>query len=363
MDKSYISEIILNNFRNYSSKKVNFNDKYNIIIGNNGVGKTNILEALSLFSNSRGLRNATNEELGNLNRSCPFLPEDIMYSLSLRFFNDDKINLIQKNDKKILKINDEIIKKMSFLNNFLNITFLTPQMDSFFTDTSTNRRKFLDKTAEILFNEHCENVKKYEFFVKERMKILLEQHFDEKWLDIIEKKIAELGVNIAGVRNEVIELLNKIFVNFTNNFPTGEISIAGEIEEMLMVKKSIEVEEFFLRQLRKNRLIDAQSKRFALGIHRSDMLIFNSKKNMKANLCSTGEQKMLLISLIFVKCIFSKQYGGGTPILLLDEICSHLDEETKNKFFEELKYLAIQTFITGIRREDFTYLTDNFIEL
>jgi DNA replication and repair protein RecF len=354
---------MLNNFRNYSSKKISFAEGYNVIIGSNGIGKTNILEALSLFSNSRGLRNATNEELTNIKRDCPFLPEDVLYSLSLRFSNGDKLNLIQKNDKKIVKINDEVIKKMSFLNSFLNITFLIPQMDDFFMGVSAVRRKFLDKTAEILFNEHYENVKKYEFFVKERMKILLEQNFNDRWLDIVEKKIVDLGVNIAGVRNEVVDLLNKIFITFTRNFPTGELKIIGEIEEMLRIKKSIEVEEYFLKQLRANRASDAQNKKFLLGAHRSDISVLNNEKNMKAHLCSTGEQKMLLMSLIFARCIFSKQYSKGVSALLLDEICSHIDEETKIKFFDELKNLSMQTFITGLKRDDFTYLTNNFIEL
>ncbi|MDR0571318.1 MAG: DNA replication and repair protein RecF [Rickettsiales bacterium] len=360
---TYISEIILNNFRNYTSKKILFNRNFNVLVGDNGIGKTNILESISLFSNSRGLRNATNEELTNTKRDCPFLPPDILYSLRIILSNGEKLSIIQREDKKIIKINDEIIKKASVLNNFLNITFLIPQMDSFFTDSSSVRRKFLDKTAEILFIEHYENVKKYDFFVKERMKILLEQGSDDKWLNIVEKKITTLGVNIASVRNDTVAMINKILTNSIKTFPIGNIEIVGEIEGLLNNKKSTEVERYFLEQLQQNRESDAKDKRTSIGVHRSDVLVHNNEKNMRADLCSTGEQKMLLISLILARCIFSKQCGKGMPVLLLDEICSHIDENTKIKLFDRLKDLSIQTFITGLKRDDFSYLTNEFIEL
>jgi DNA replication and repair protein RecF len=363
MSDAYITEIILNNFRNYTGKKILFNQYFNILAGDNGIGKTNVLESISLFSNSRGLRNASNEELTNVKRDCPFLPPDTLYSLRMVLSSGEKLSIIQKEDKKIIKINDEVIKRAFILNNFLNITFLTPQMDNFFTDSTGVRRKFLDKTAEILFTEHYENVKRYEFFVKERMKILLEQGSNEKWLDIVEKKITALGVNIAGVRNDVVAMLNSILSNSIKTFPIGNIKINGEIENLLSDKKSTEVESYFLERLRQNRGNDAKDKKTSIGIHRSDILTRNNEKNMRADLCSTGEQKMLLISLILARCIFSKQYGKGVPVLLLDEICSHIDERTKIKLFDRLKDLSIQTFITGLRCDDFSYLTNEFIEL
>ncbi|MDR2760631.1 MAG: DNA replication and repair protein RecF [Rickettsiales bacterium] len=363
MDDAHIFELTLNNFRNYSGKKFAFSGDINIIVGNNGAGKTNILEALSLFSNSNGLRNAPKDELTNVNRNCPFLPPNILYSILISFSSGEKISVTQEKERKIIKINGEIVRRASVLNDFLNITFLAPHMDNFFMENSSVRRKFLDKTAEIMFREHYENVKKYEFFVKERMKILTEQKWDDNWLNIVEKKIVSLGVGIAETRNEVVELLNRIFSSFTENFPTGNLEIVGEIENLLGPKKSMEVEKFFLERLRDGRMDDARNKRTALGAHRSDIVALHAGKKMRADLCSTGEQKMLLVSLILARCIFSKLHGAGLPVLLLDEACSHLDEEARLKLFQELRNISVQTFITGIKREDFTNLGGNIIEL
>ncbi|MDR1498687.1 MAG: DNA replication/repair protein RecF [Rickettsiales bacterium] len=362
MEKQYISEIVINNFRNYVNRKIEFFSDFNVIVGANGVGKTNILEAISIFSNSRGLRNAEISELININT----IKQKILFSLFIRFFNfnlKNKLVIIQEEGGKTIKFNDETLKKSSQLTDMIKITYLTPQMDGFFTGSSSDRRKFVDKTAELLFVNHYDNVKKYEFFIKERIKILTTQTTKDKWLDIVERKIAELGTSIANVRNETIGYLNKIFENYTNNFPTGHLILNGEVETQLRTKKSMEIEDNYRRILSDNRSGDMQSKKTTFGVHRSDIDVFNKDKNIKASLCSTGEQKMLLISLIIVRTLFSKKINRGVPVLLLDEICSHIDNNAKLNLFEELKKLDVQVFLTGINRSDFTDLTNNFIEL
>ena len=359
MIDNFVSEIILNNFRNYDSKVIKFFGDFNIIIAPNGSGKTNLLEAISLFSDLKGLRKATVEELKNINSSA-VINSDMLFSVCLKFNNSDKLILIQKNDKKQLLFNGEALKKSSQLNDLLKITWLTPQMDDFFNTSSSERRKFLDKTASLLFTSHYDNVKKYEFFIRERLKIL-ENQKNDKWLEIVEKKIVELGVSIANVRNETLERLNNIFENYTTEFPTEKITINGVIENMLNENNSLVVERFYRDKLIENRSLDRENKRTNFGIHKSDMVVFNKHKKMNANLCSTGEQKMLLISLIIVRTLFSRQ--NGLPILLLDEICSHLDEKTRLSLFRELKKIKVQTFLTGLEKSDFLYLSNNFIEL
>ena len=359
MINNSISKIILNNFRNYDSKVIDFFSDFNIIVAPNGYGKTNILEAISLFNDLRGLRKASIDELKNINNTN----NSLLFSVCLKFDNNDKLILLQKEDKKHILFNDENIKKNSFISNLLKITWLTPQMDGFFINSSSERRKFIDKTAELLFIDHYDNVKKYEFFIKERLKILLNQENNNKWLDIVEKKIVSLGVSIANVRNELIGYLNDIFINNTTLFPTGIIKLNGIIENMLEEGNSINVENFYLNKLKENRKTDIDTKRTNFGVHKTDVVVFNKYKNMDASLCSTGEQKMLLLSLIIVRTIFSKNINKGLPILLLDEVCSHIDNNTRNNLFTELKKLKIQTFITGINKEDFVDLSNNFIEL
>ena len=133
---------------------------------------------------------------------------------------------------------------------------------------------------------------------------------------------------------------------------------------MLCSKKSIDVEDHYLNMLLNNRITDTSSKKTCFGIHKSDLVLIHKSKNVKASLCSTGEQKLLLIALMFVRCIFSKNINKGIPILLLDDIISHLDSKIRNILFSEIKNLNVQTFITGIDIGSFeNFRGANFISL
>lgn len=372
MSERYISEIVINNFRNYLTKKLDFSNNINVIYGDNGVGKTSILEAIYFFEELKSFRKSDILDIANSSGDInPFLQQDILFSLYIKFFNFDTNNsssIVYKKDgdsyKKIVKINNDILKKNSQLKDIFKITYLIPQMDQFFTDQSSVRRKFLDKTASLLFIDHYDAVKKYEFFIKERLRILTGENVDKNWLNIVEKKIVELGVSIASIRNETINIMNNIFSAYNLSFPVGVLEIDGVVENMLHSKKSIEVEGYYLNMLLNNRVTDANLKKTNFGIHKSDLILIHKDKNIKANLCSTGEQKLLLIALMFVRCIFSKNINKGISILLLDDIVSHLDSKTRNILFSEIKNLNVQTFITGIDVETFKNFNDvNFISL
>ena len=370
MSKQYISEIVINNFRNYLTQKFNFSDKTNVIFGNNGVGKTSILESIYFFEELKSFRKTEINNLTNLSKNInPFLQDNILFSLYIKLcgcdFNKASIVYLKNNEedyKKIVKIDDEILKKVTKLKEIFKITYLIPQMDQFFLESSSTRRKFLDKTADLLFIGHYEATKKYEFFVKERMKILNSEKIDNNWLKIVEKKIVELGVSIANIRNETIDIMNNIFNAYGLLFPIGVLKVDGTVENMLRSQKSTNVEDFYLNTLQKNREIDLNSKKTNFGIHKTDLILIHKEKNIKANLCSTGEQKLLLIALIFVRCIFSKNINKGVPILLLDDIVSYLDKKTKNILLLEIEKLEVQTFITCINKDIFdNYSNMNYI--
>ena len=372
MAERYISEIVINNFRNYLTKKLEFSNNVNIICGDNGVGKTSILEAIYFFEELKSFRKSDVLELVNSSGTVnPFLQQDILFSLYIKFFNfntNNSSSIVYKKDedsyKKTVKVNNDVLKKNSQLKDIFKITYLIPQMDQFFTDQSSVRRKFLDKTASLLFIDHYETVKKYEFFIKERLRILTGENIDKNWLNIVEKKIVELGVSIASIRNETINIMNNIFDAYKLSFPVGVLKIDGIVESMLCSKKSIDVEDYYLNMLLNNRITDTSSKKTCFGIHKSDLVLIHKSKNVKASLCSTGEQKLLLIALMFVRCIFSKNINKGIPILLLDDIISHLDSKIRNTLFSEIKNLNVQTFITGIDIGSFeNFRGANFISL
>ncbi len=346
-----ISKIFLNNFRNYNSRNFEFNSDITVIFGNNGVGKTNILESISLFRKGKGLRSIDLDEMVR-NES-----QDSKFTVYSELENHDEIancatSFDKINNKRVFQVNGN---KIGSLKNFPAIIWLTPKMDSIFTDPKSARRKFLDKIVTDIDQNHSSRINDYDKCLRERI-ILLQQNKDKKWLEIIERNIAELGVAIAIARNEAIEYLNSAILLNESDFIKTKIGIIGEIEELAKSKKSLEVEEIFSKKLRDNRDTDLLSGRNLFGVHRSDFTATLLDKNLAANFCSTGEQKSILIAITIARVRINSFFNLPKAILLLDEIVSHLDNKKRAELFKELQKLDVQAFVTGTSRNIFPNL-------
>jgi len=369
---SYIKTLILNNYRVYRSANFSFLPNINIIYGRNGIGKTNILESISLLSPGKGLLNSnindilriTNEKTFNYNWSIFANIENNNIADTLAVFSEKDDNLF----KKKIKINNNSVKSQEELSKIFNIIWLTPEMQNFFNDDKSVRRKFLDRAVYLIDNQHSSRVAKYEFLLRERMKVLQDNtKFDSKWLSILEEKIAEVGISIAVARNNVVRILNKILFNYNFNFPKFTLLIEGDFENLMLDDiTAIRAEEKFRETLFNSREQDKESKRTNNGVHRSDLRLFYQNKNIDAQFCSTGEQKLFLISFTVLKALMCKQLNRADPIMLLDETFSYLDKQRKIDLFNELLKLDIQSFITGTDISIFngvTYANTNFLDL
>lgn len=350
---TYIKDLILTNYRVYENIKFSFKPNINIIYGKNGIGKTNILEALSFLTAGKGMLGAnigdvlriTEQPVINYNWTIFANIEDNNIADTIAIYSENDNNTL----KKKIKINGNIVRSQEELNKILNVIWLTPDMQTLFIDEKSNRRKFLDRIVYIVDNNHSSRINKYEFLIKERMKVLQDsKKFDEHWLTVLEEKIAETGISIAVARNQVIRHLNRILVNYDFNFPKFIITIDGKFENLLLDNiTAMQAEEEFRKILRDNRQQDNETKRTTEGVHKSDLRLFYQTKNMDAQFCSTGEQKLFLISFTILKALLCKELNKPQPIILLDEVFSYLDKNKKLELFNELLKLNVQSFITG----------------
>lgn len=350
---TYIKDLILTNYRVYENVKFSFKPNINIIYGKNGIGKTNILEALSFLTAGKGMLSAN---IGDVLRIVDKPTINYNWTIFANIEDNniaDTIAIYSENDnntlKKRIKINNNIVRSQEELNKILNVLWLTPDMQTLFIDEKANRRKFLDRIVYIVDSNHSSRINKYEFLVKERMKVLQDsKKFDEHWLTVLEEKIAETGISIAVARNQVIRHLNRILVNYDFNFPKFIITIDGKFENLLLDNiTAMQAEEEFRKILRDNRQQDNETKRTTEGVHKSDLRLFYQTKNMDAQFCSTGEQKLFLISFTILKALLCKELNKPQPIILLDEVFSYLDKNKKLELFNELLKLNVQSFITG----------------
>ena len=358
-----LRSVYLENFRSY--KKLNIevkNFKYVILTGKNGIGKTNILEAISFLSPGKGFRNTRLDEVintkSNSNQSSIFFiieKENQKNEIGIGFTKESIDNRFQ--GRKIIHLNGKKLKRQSDLPNLVSLIWLTPEMDIFFRTSSLFRRKFVDRCIFNLNPEYLDNLKIYEKNLNERNKILkdistkdlfyIEGKNIEKdlWLKKIEEKLVNEGIKIFQERIKFSNDFNSISNN-SKSFPKINISLIGDIEKILLTEKLDSVKAMYIQKLQNSRNIDSIKGSISYGPNKSDLKVVFLKKKLLAEKCSTGEQKIIIISLIIQFCKLMNN-KGNFPILLLDEIVAHLDNKIKISLFEELKTLKNQVWMSG----------------
>ena len=222
-------------------------------------------------------------------------------------------------------------------------------MDALFTGPAGDRRRFLDRLVLATDPGQGQRVLDYEKAMRGRNRLLVEGGRDAAWFDAIEAQMAESGTAIAAARVEMVRLLSAMVDRLpdTGPFPHADLAIAGTVEDLLARKSALDAEEAFRALLVENRWKDRAAARTLEGPHRSDLLVRHRQKAMAAELCSTGEQKALLIGIMLSHARLCGEVSGAVPVLLLDEVAAHLDASRRGALFEILEGLGCQAFMTG----------------
>ncbi len=347
--RARIRRLTLADFRSYERLDLALDGRPVALSGPNGAGKTNALEAISLLGPGRGLRHARLEEL-------PRLDGDGGWAVSIRLETaGDEIALgvgadgARDADRRRCRIDGGTASGPSAFADHLRLVWLTPAQDRLFLEGAGERRRFLDRMAMALDPAIARVSSSYETAMRQRQRLLDERSRDEAWLAALELQMAEAGVALAAARRDMAGALLAAAVEDEDAaFPAADIALEGDIEAALAYQPAAEVEEEFLARLKSNRRIDAEAGRALIGPHRSDMLVAHRAKGRPARLCSTGEQKALLIGLVLANARALSLKGDGAPlILLLDEIAAHLDEDRRAALFDILDDLQFQCFMTG----------------
>lgn len=369
-----ISKLILTNFRNFSLKKLEFSHQLTLFVGKNGAGKTNILEGLTLLGRSSSLRGNDFESM--------IQEERHQFAIYAEFLNHDLIEKIgtsfdAQKKKKIFQINDEILssKRQSELRSqLINFIWLTPQIESLFILGKSERRDYLDKIVSDLDYEHQSRINNYQKLLKERLLILQKYKFSqnisagqssEKWLDIIENQIVELGMAIASARIEAVDFFNKAINSFTSNFPKAQLKVIGDVEQGVMKQSAVVLEGIYKKKLEENRKADLENFKTNFGVHRGDFDAIFSEKNASATRSSTGEQKSIMLSITLARAKISAIYKNQPTILIFDEVASHLDETRKIDLFDEINKVGLQSFFSATHKDLIPnkYLNEEFLSI
>jgi DNA replication and repair protein RecF len=347
---THISRITLTNFRNYAALSLDLKPGAVVLTGDNGAGKTNLLEAVSLFTPGRGLRRAPYGEVAREGGDGGFALHAKLdgpngaADIGTGFAGADAGETGRR-----VRINGAAARSADDLLEWLRVVWLTPAMDSLFTGPAGDRRRFLDRMVLAIDASHGQRALDYEKAMRGRNRLLADNSRDGAWFEAIETQMAETGVAIAAARAELVRLLTAMIERLPGEgpFPQADIALAGDLESRIGNLPAVDVEEEFRRALAAGRERDRAAGRTLSGPHRSDLVVRHRPKAMPADLCSTGEQKALLVGIVLSHARLTAEISGMTPILLLDEIAAHLDAGRRAALFSILEDLACQTFMTG----------------
>ncbi|MDR6816220.1 DNA replication and repair protein RecF [Neorhizobium sp. 2083] len=357
--KTSLSRLKLTDFRNYAEAALALDGRHVVLTGENGAGKTNLLEAVSFLSPGRGLRRAVLSDVTRVAAAGGFTifadvdGMDGEVSIGTGIEPGESESVTRK-----LRINGTPAKSTEELTDHLSVLWLTPAMDGLFTGGSSDRRRFLDRLVLSLDPAHGRRASDFERAMRSRNRLLSEGRFDPSWLSAIEAQMAGLGIAMAAARQEMLGLLRRLSANSGETpFPTPVLTLEGFMDAA-MDRPAADLEEDYLDMLRNGRGRDAAAGRTLDGPHRSDLLVRHREKDMEAARCSTGEQKALLIGLVLAHARLTADMTGYAPILLLDEIAAHLDEGRRAALFDLVHGLGGQSFMTGTDRSMFSALAD-----
>lgn len=340
-----VRKLTLTQFRCYAGCRLELDMRPVVLFGPNGAGKTNLLEAVSFLAPGRGLRRA---RIGEISRKGQ--PESWAVSAELdSAFGPVRIGTGREQDseRRAIRIDGAPVKSQAALAEYVSVVWLTPQMDRLFLEGASARRRFLDRLAFGLDPAHAGRVSSYDQAMRERSRLLRDGVRDDAWLGGLEAQMAERGVAIAAARRDIVGRLSRACATAVGPFPGASLAIDGAVEAWLLDDPAIQVEDRLREQLARSRSADAETGRAAVGPHRSDLAVRHKEKDMPAELCSTGEQKALLIAIVLADARLQAAERGVVPLLLMDEVAAHLDANKRTALFETLLGLRAQAWLTG----------------
>jgi len=351
-----LDRILLSDFRNHSESCIDETARFNLLVGENGAGKTNVLEAISLFAPGRGLRRAKLDDMPSQSGAGGFaIGADLLVG-------NEPVRLgtgmnAPQPGKRIVRINQAAAPAVR-LAEWLSIGWLTPAMDRLFVEGAGARRRFLDRLVLAVAPAHAKNATRLENALRERNRLLSHPNGPEpQWLDAIESQIAEAGSSVAAARGDMIERLNKSLaalpegpfarpsLRYEPGGPTDQAALAAALEQ--------------------SRPRDLAAQRTLSGPHRDEIAVRMTGKGahggQPAAECSTGEQKAMLIAIVLAHSDILQSGTTGAErarLLLLDEVAAHLDPLRREALFSRLREGAAQVWLTGTELAPFAAIRD-----
>jgi DNA replication and repair protein RecF len=340
---SLILRLALTDYRNHEAARLDVGAGPSAgivaITGDNGAGKTNILEAVSMLGPGRGLRGAALPEIARQGGPGGWSVA-AMVMTSAGEVQLGTGTQAPAPERRLVRVNGAAATAAA-LADWLALVWLTPAMDRLFSDSASARRRFLDRLVLALHPGHGQRVSRYEAAMRERTRLLAaDVPADPVWLAGLEADMADHGAAIAAARADVVMQLGQALAAAPESpFARPLLALAGPMD--------FAPADDLAARLARGRVRDAAAGRALDGPHRTDLVVSHAGKGMPAASCSTGEQKALLVAIVLAHAALVAARHGRPPLLLLDEIAAHLDRRRLEALFAQLAGMGVQAWLTG----------------
>lgn len=332
-----ITRLSLTDFRSYADALIAPGSGFVVLTGDNGAGKTNVLEAISLLTPGRGLRGSALSEMARHGGNGGFGVGARLGDVEL-----GTGTLAAHPERRIVRINGATASATA-LGEWLSLVWLTPAQDRLFAESAGSRRRFLDRLVLALDPAHAHDASRYEAAMRQRNRLLAEELPDADWLAALETAMVEHGRAIAARRASLVARLGARLAN----------EPAGPFARAALALDGFDESADLARDLANARARDAAANRTLSGPHRQDLIVTHLDKGVAAASSSTGEQKALLIGIVLAHGDLVAEAQGRRPILLLDEVAAHLDPRRRAALFDRLAERGGQVWLTGTERDPF----------
>lgn len=357
-----VVRLALSDFRCYENLNLHADPRPAVLTGANGAGKTNILEAISFLAPGRGLRRARMQDVTRSDNTLDASSGILRWAVATTLETStgkikigtgfEKVGNGEDGGRRVVRLNDSDAPSHGTLSEVLAIVWLLPEMDRLFTESAEARRRFLDRLVAAFDPKHSTRLNNYSQAMRERTRLLRDDRdglkdADMAWVSALEQHMVESGIALAAARWNFVNRLSSACKLVVGSFPAAGLSLIGDVETWLDQCAALEVEDRFRIALSESRAADREAGRALVGPHRSDIAVTHLTKKQPAAVCSTGEQKALLISIVLAHARLVALDRGAPPLLLMDEIVAHLDAERRSALFDEICSIGAQAWMTG----------------
>jgi len=374
--RSWLSRLKLDHFRNYQQADLTIHAGQLVILGDNGAGKTNLLEAVSLLAPGRGMRRSRTEHLAyrasGFEIACGIADNDdadrLDWAVAATLENEDGTVQIgtgvppsAKQGNRIMRLEGVTVSQAD-LGSRLAVSWLTPQMDGIFLDSPAARRRFIDRLVIAFDPTHIGRMSRYEKALRQRAHLLTEQRGDDSWFSALESILAETAVAVTAARQSLIKALNQEAACGWFGFPGVELLLGGNTENWLSDMPALAVEDQLMLAARTARLNGDLA---MPGPHASEFQALHLASQVPANRASTGQQKAMLIAVILAHARLQDRRLGRVPVMLFDDVAAHLDAKRRSALFDAVQSLGGQCWYSGTDDGQFKELskTAQFVKI